>query len=408
MAVLITSDSGEWLLPAGETILGRGIEAHLRIDDPRLSRAHARLRVAGPDEATIEDLGTTNGVLIRGQRITAITALTDGDALWCGGVGLRVIIDRSAHPDRLVHRRGPSSGLNPKPRAALAPEIARHLHERERAAAAPVPTPDEVTVSGLHPSPSSPATSGALTGRILRKAVEPTEAVRILPEAPAPMPHSVHTSSILAPEELRPVTDSALAVRSGYWARRDDFPRRRLLAGALELATVAGVAWIGGGLAFLIGIGAAAHVAEARVHAGAITVGGVAGDMATVANVVVAVLGGAWRDLGTLLPQLWAVEDARAWLVAGSLALILLWTLTHLGVIGATARHGAPTWHRRFGIAIMRHPNGGLCSWPRAALRWIALGATLPVAAITALLGRRGWHDRIAGCELADRRTRPS
>ena len=69
------------LLPPGFTI-GRGSEADLRINDPGISRQHARVVVEqaadGEVEVSIEDLGSTNGVIVNGQRITNVP-LTCGD-----------------------------------------------------------------------------------------------------------------------------------------------------------------------------------------------------------------------------------------------------------------------------------------------------------------------------------------
>lgn len=61
------------LTPPGFTI-GRGTEAELRINDPGISRVHARITIStGPDgslQATITDLRSTNGVILNGQRIS--------------------------------------------------------------------------------------------------------------------------------------------------------------------------------------------------------------------------------------------------------------------------------------------------------------------------------------------------
>jgi diguanylate cyclase (GGDEF)-like protein len=52
-----------------ETVLGRGKEAEVRIDDAGASRAHARV-VTGDDGRTfVEDLGSTNGTFVDGKRI---------------------------------------------------------------------------------------------------------------------------------------------------------------------------------------------------------------------------------------------------------------------------------------------------------------------------------------------------
>ena len=63
------------LNPPG-VVLGRGTEADLRINDPGISRRHARIDVQGADgeqQITIEDLGSTNGIVINGQRVRHAT-----------------------------------------------------------------------------------------------------------------------------------------------------------------------------------------------------------------------------------------------------------------------------------------------------------------------------------------------
>jgi hypothetical protein len=59
------------LQPPG-LVIGRGSEADLRINDPGISRRHAQIRVnpAGPGlQIDIVDLGSTNGIVVNGQRV---------------------------------------------------------------------------------------------------------------------------------------------------------------------------------------------------------------------------------------------------------------------------------------------------------------------------------------------------
>jgi pSer/pThr/pTyr-binding forkhead associated (FHA) protein len=69
-------------LPRGELLVGRNSESFLRIDDPAVSRDHARLKVG--DSVTLEDLGSTNGTLINGKRIDGVVQIADGDELTIG------------------------------------------------------------------------------------------------------------------------------------------------------------------------------------------------------------------------------------------------------------------------------------------------------------------------------------
>ena len=51
-----------------ETILGRGDEAHLSIDDDQVSKVHCRVRVEG-SVCTIVDPGSRNGTSLNGRRL---------------------------------------------------------------------------------------------------------------------------------------------------------------------------------------------------------------------------------------------------------------------------------------------------------------------------------------------------
>jgi two-component system cell cycle response regulator len=75
-------------LERDEVILGRALEADVRINDPRASRMHARITTER-DEATAEtryriiDLGSTNGTLLNGQPV-ADAFIKDGDKITIG------------------------------------------------------------------------------------------------------------------------------------------------------------------------------------------------------------------------------------------------------------------------------------------------------------------------------------
>lgn len=73
----------EFDLPQGETLLGRSPECHVSIEDPLVSRQHARVTILG-DDAAIEDLSSRNGVRVNGQPISGRHPLADGDRLRIG------------------------------------------------------------------------------------------------------------------------------------------------------------------------------------------------------------------------------------------------------------------------------------------------------------------------------------
>jgi hypothetical protein len=74
--------TGRRLELEGELVIGRE-GAAVTIDDSELSRRHAAFRpVEGGIE--VEDLGSLNGTLVNGQRITAPTRLAAGDSIKLG------------------------------------------------------------------------------------------------------------------------------------------------------------------------------------------------------------------------------------------------------------------------------------------------------------------------------------
>lgn len=73
----------EFDLPKGETLIGRSAECHVTIEDPLVSRQHARILIDG-EEATFEDLGSRNGVRVNGVPVKKSAPLQDGDRIRIG------------------------------------------------------------------------------------------------------------------------------------------------------------------------------------------------------------------------------------------------------------------------------------------------------------------------------------
>ena len=83
LIVLQGSNVGEmYRLEAGESVLGRGTAATIRLGDDGVSRKHARVIVEN-NAVRIEDLGSANGTLVNGQLVQTV-GLHDGDKIQLG------------------------------------------------------------------------------------------------------------------------------------------------------------------------------------------------------------------------------------------------------------------------------------------------------------------------------------
>jgi pSer/pThr/pTyr-binding forkhead associated (FHA) protein len=63
--------------------LGREVPGGVSTSDPQMSRRHARF-VPGNDGVVVEDLGSSNGTFVNGERIFAPTVLRPGDQVLMG------------------------------------------------------------------------------------------------------------------------------------------------------------------------------------------------------------------------------------------------------------------------------------------------------------------------------------
>lgn len=71
-------------LKGTEITLGRASEMTIPLLDDGVSRNHARVRDDGEQRIIVEDLGSSNGTYLNGERITTAMALNDGDKLRLG------------------------------------------------------------------------------------------------------------------------------------------------------------------------------------------------------------------------------------------------------------------------------------------------------------------------------------
>ncbi|HTF43459.1 MAG TPA: FHA domain-containing protein, partial [Terriglobales bacterium] len=80
------------------TRIGRATGCELHVDSTSVSRHHA-LILAGTREAIIEDLNSTNGVIVNGRKVTR-QVLNDGDILTIGEIQFRYVAKTPGAPPK--------------------------------------------------------------------------------------------------------------------------------------------------------------------------------------------------------------------------------------------------------------------------------------------------------------------
>lgn len=81
-------DGRRYQLSGPVTVIGRGSDADVVVDDPGVSRRHAEIRVE-PGGAVVRDLGSTNGTFVDGERAGA-ARLSDGSTITVGRTRITV------------------------------------------------------------------------------------------------------------------------------------------------------------------------------------------------------------------------------------------------------------------------------------------------------------------------------
>jgi diguanylate cyclase (GGDEF)-like protein len=83
LVVLSGNNVGEMYNVAGDLVLGRGRDADVRVQGDGISRQHVRLRIED-GSVVLQDLGSTNGSFVNGDRVTTPRRLEDGDKIQLG------------------------------------------------------------------------------------------------------------------------------------------------------------------------------------------------------------------------------------------------------------------------------------------------------------------------------------
>jgi pSer/pThr/pTyr-binding forkhead associated (FHA) protein len=93
---MVVVSAGQTGLPVGKafplspvTVLGRGMDNEIALNDTFLSSKHARLELRG-DEWILEDLRSTNGTFVNGFEVRDPTPVNEGDVVRIGRIELKM------------------------------------------------------------------------------------------------------------------------------------------------------------------------------------------------------------------------------------------------------------------------------------------------------------------------------
>jgi predicted component of type VI protein secretion system len=167
-----------------EIVVGRSSESGWVIASGSVSRRHARFRIAG-NEVTLEDLGSSNGTFVNGERLSGPRALKDQDRLQIGSVEIRLVMpaEEASPSDATIS----IADLPPEMRGAASPPPAERAPPPSAAPkAAPAPSPPPATPPPAPPPAPHASTPGTNSGSATRSVPPPPPAVTIPPPAPLP------------------------------------------------------------------------------------------------------------------------------------------------------------------------------------------------------------------------------
>lgn len=115
--VLIVTPHIHTRIEEGSVLLGRSGECDIVLEDPLVSRMHARI-FCDEGGVSAEDLHSSNGMYLNGLRIPHRTPLSEGDRLLLGTCEISVFSGEATSGSRKPVDRGQGGSTAPPPRSA--------------------------------------------------------------------------------------------------------------------------------------------------------------------------------------------------------------------------------------------------------------------------------------------------
>ncbi len=416
MGLYLESKEGVWELEDGDHVIGRVSDCEICIKEPRISRQHAIVHVSG-NMVVIEDLGSANGILVNGDRITEQTVLMPNDSLVCGPIlfRLRMVSTSSVKVSTTAEMNSPFS-------AAASQELLPHTDftckksERDPGFRPDSDFPIEPSTNEPQSAPSKikrAKTGAALTERRRQEDAADRRIDAGIGQAVQERDSTKYKSSDehLPSDHAKYDSDEMMALQRMHESLNDNLHPSQVRESAIleaesktpgvgRRAAAALLDWLQMALVSVVLVLAILTtgylVAGLRdVDSGVSTpsLGGRLLGLTTAEGLELA-----WNDI-----KQWHGENAPAFVVffgAATLGLlaIILSVLFHQVV--PTVLKGAPFWHRRLRLEVIDRGTRSYVTAGRACLRCLLLLVLWPVALVCLLLGRTGPHDAVIGSKL--------
>jgi len=193
-------------LQRGITYIGRSEECEVTIEDPLVSRRHARI-LFQDDDVTLEDLGSRNGVRVNGKPVKGTHKLVDGDRVRIGTQDFVFCLVQQK-----VGQRSKTTGVLRLCGQCKAP-YAREMISCPNCGASD--QTDEETLSGTFGPESQHSWSMQLLIEALQKALglgRLADADRILLRASALLEERSSSGGSIQPAQMLPLADAAARI----------------------------------------------------------------------------------------------------------------------------------------------------------------------------------------------------
>ena len=183
--------------------IGRLASAHLRLEDPKVSRIHAVIDIANGNEVSIIDMGSAEGTRVNGEKVSRVR-LKNGDEVGLGDSRLVVILDDA---ELAVLKGGGAPTSAPSGQTQLTEQVATSGFEGGLSAQTGIFTPPAAVAAAAS---TNVFTSGDTDVSALRAELASTAQPPASPDvfagapvdSPAPAPASSAPTSIEAPRTV--------------------------------------------------------------------------------------------------------------------------------------------------------------------------------------------------------------